>query len=180
MYFIVAIIMALRLLVLGAPIGHGHRDGHASTELHRRVIDIVEATKTVFTTVTVTVAPSMTPMHPQEGTSTTLPTLASSTTVATQKPTDTNPAPFRTLVPEAYSAIILNSCATDVYVSSVGDASCGPGTNLQLMRPYTTYREEIRVCDKGGIALKVSKKKDMSRPMQFEYAVWGEQENSFL
>jgi hypothetical protein len=82
--------------------------------------------------------------------------------------------PFAALVAEPNKAIILNSCDYDVYISSMGDQSCGPDTtaNSRLLPANSTYREPIRTCYKSGVSLKVARTKHLTRPMQFEYAVW--------
>ncbi|PZD28837.1 hypothetical protein A1F97_10482 [Pyrenophora tritici-repentis] len=155
--------------------------------MHRRalVTTVVEVTETVYTTVTVdpvgqssstssasaSLEDSMTVELPDKGASTAVSTPTSSSTVSPE-PSGTKASTYLALFPEANSAIIVNSCVHDIYVSSIGDRSCGPSTNCQLVPSNTTYREAIRVCDKSGISLKVSKTEDMTKPMQFEYTVW--------
>ncbi|KAE8853186.1 hypothetical protein PTNB73_02495 [Pyrenophora teres f. teres] len=187
MHCIAAIGVALPLLAAGVRVGHDHGHGHAHAELHRRVLvtTVVEVTETVYTTVTVdpvglssstssasaTLEGSMTVELPEKGASTAVSTPTSSSTI-TQEPSGTEGSTYPSLIPEPNSAIVVNSCLHDIYVSSIGDKSCGPGTNCQLVPSNTTYREAIRVCDKSGISLKVSKTEDMTKPMQFEYTVW--------
>ena len=181
----IAVVMALPLLTAGVRVGHGH--GNAHSELHRRVLvtDVVEVTTTIYTTVTVEPSSSSssivtsTPTQdlitvelPEKGVSTTVPTSTSSSATATQEPSGTKASRYPSLIPEPNSAIIVNSCMHDIYVSSIGDKSCGPGATCQLVPSNATYREAIRVCDKSGISLKVSKTEDMTNPMQFEYTVW--------
>lgn len=189
MYYVAAIVMALPLLIAGARVGQGHAHGIAHSELHRRVVvtDVVVVTTTLITTVTVepssssssaiisaTDSASFTVEHPGKDTPATVSTSAPPTIAPIQEPSNNKGSSYPSLIPEPSSATVINSCVYDIYVSSVGDKSCrpGPGSTCQLIASNTTYREAIRVCDKSGISLKVSKTKDMTKPMQFEYTVW--------
>ncbi|KAH7371049.1 hypothetical protein BKA66DRAFT_424863, partial [Pyrenochaeta sp. MPI-SDFR-AT-0127] len=80
--------------------------------------------------------------------------------------------PYQVLVPVTGSASVRNSCNYPVYVKSDGHSTCEPGIECQLVEPNSTYTEKLRNCKDGGISLKVSKTKDMTKPMQFEYSVW--------
>jgi hypothetical protein len=70
--------------------------------------------------------------------------------------------------------MVKNSCNYPVYISSVGNPSCeDPAAESKLIEPNGSHVEVLRKCDEaGGVALKVSKDKSISRPMQFEYSIW--------
>lgn len=181
-----AIALQLPLLAAGSP-----RHGHNHAETYRRALttEVVVVTETIFTTLTV--EPSSTVSTTSCSSSATLsasplfpinngtklpekgvPPVAS----PSASPPKNNNGPYRPLVPEAYSAIIKNSCEYHVYVTSSGADSCGPGVNCQFVPSNTTYTEKIRVCDHSGISLKVAKTEAMTAPMQFEYTVWDDKE----
>jgi hypothetical protein len=80
---------------------------------------------------------------------------------------------FSTLVPVENSATVKNSCSYPVYIWSVGNPTCeGTIADAKLLSPNSTHIETFRKCKEGGVALKVSKDKSASKPMQFEYSLW--------
>lgn len=183
---VAAIALQLPLFAVGSPHVHGHN--HAAA--HRRALttEVVVVTETFYQTLTVdpsSTAPgprpcptstnlSITPSYPLANV-TKLPDkgVAPIASPSASPPKDTTDnGPYAALLPEAYSAIVKNSCNYPVYITSAGASSCGPGVDCRLVPSNTTYSEKIRVCDHSGISLKVAKTKDMSQPMQFEYTVW--------
>jgi hypothetical protein len=69
--------------------------------------------------------------------------------------------------------MVVNSCSYPVYIWSVRHPACaGEVTDGKLIDPNGTHTEVMHACDKGGVALKISKTKDMGKPVQFEYSVW--------
>jgi hypothetical protein len=80
--------------------------------------------------------------------------------------------PFKQLETVPDTATVLNSCECPVFLWSVGHNCDGPEAVAKLIEAGGTYSEPIRKCESGGVALKISKTTDASKPMQFEYAVW--------
>ncbi|RAR01728.1 FAD-binding-like protein [Stemphylium lycopersici] len=185
-----ATLMALPLLAVGAHLKHGHEHVHA--DRHRRAVatEVVVVTKTIYTTLTVdqpetssssslssTILStsqfhSITVKLPEKGAPDIVSPTASLSTVPSKAPAKTPNNPYPALASQANNAIIVNSCDYDVYVSSIGDESCGPGNVCKLVPANSTYAEPIRSCYKSGISLKVAKTKALTKPMQFEYTVW--------
>jgi hypothetical protein len=187
-----AVVIALQLPLLSAGISHGHGHKHADAHRHALATEVVVVTETVYTTLTI--EPSSTPSNaPPSSTSAALPpdfpsisatalpakvvsSVVSSVVPPVASPSATTPAnnngPYQALIPEAYSAIMKNSCDYHVFVTSAGNPTCGEGKTCVLVAPNTTYSEKIRICKEGSISLKVSKTENMAKPMQFEYGVW--------
>ncbi|CAG5181302.1 uncharacterized protein ALTATR162_LOCUS9694 [Alternaria atra] len=191
-----AIAFVLPLLAAGAHLGHRHSYDHADI-YHRAVkTNIVVVTETAYTTLTVDLIssspessscavattsaappPSITVKLPEKGPSDIASASASSSAVqsssAPPKSPSSNGNHYAPLNSEPHTAIIVNSCDYDVYVSSIGDVkTCGPGNICKLVPANSTYSEPIRTCYKSGISLKVSKTEAMTQVMQFEYTVW--------
>jgi hypothetical protein len=196
MRFNSAIALVLPLLAAGAHLGHRHSHDHVN--VHRRAIEtnVLVVTQTVFTTVTVDTSsstpassgcavvvtssappPSITVKVPEKVIPETASTSTSSSAGASKNPSSAGNL-YASLASEPHTAIIVNSCDYDVYVSSIGDAdTCthSPGSNCKVIPANTTYSEPIRACHDSGISLKVSKTDAMAHPMQFEYTVWEDQ-----
>ncbi|EOA87315.1 hypothetical protein ACJQWK_10377 [Exserohilum turcicum] len=168
-----ATLTALPLLTASLHLGAVHP--HVHGELHRRVIatEVVVVTKTVYTTVTQD-SPSSTAastsVNISESSASVTMALPTSSSAATLKPPgDTS---YTALPLSPNHALIVNSCDYDVFVSSIGDESCGPSTLAQRIPANTTYTERIRICYKSGVSLKVARTAALEHPMQFEYTVW--------
>ncbi|KAL6703529.1 hypothetical protein ACN47E_009554 [Coniothyrium glycines] len=177
--------LALPILITATRHDHGATHHH-NHEVGRRSLTQKVVTITEVVTVTVmplsTTGPSATPPIEQkmtsESTSSFYAPSALSSSAAPSPPSTSDGAtksgqnPFKTLVSVEGSAIIRNSCGYPVFVESVGHESCGPSGASQVINPSTTYTEKLRTCSQGGISLKITKSKDMPKPMQFEYTVW--------
>ncbi|USP81923.1 FAD-binding-like protein [Curvularia clavata] len=167
-------------LLAVAHLEYGHQ--HAHREVHGRAIktEVVVVTETVYTTVTAAPSLSAAANLPQWSVFNISSKSAASTTSRTASPSVALPLepskapdnPYSALIPQPNNAIVVNSCNYDVYVSSIGDESCGPGNMSYRVPPNSTYIEPIRKCYKSGIALKVCKTQELKKPMQFEYTVW--------
>lgn len=173
-------VLATLPFVAMAHLEHGHHHVHGEVHGRALITETVVVTETIYTTLTVapsssamkTLSPSSTVNFSSNGaTSITSPTALPSVAPPGKPPKPTN-NPYAALLPEPNNAMIVNSCDYDVYVSSIGDESCGPGTTCHLIGANSTYTEPIRTCYKSGISLKVSKTKDIAQPVQFEYTVW--------
>jgi hypothetical protein len=173
MLFIFALALWLPLLATGALHHHAHAGLHGRA-LVTEVTTITEiVTKTVFfDPPSVTSSSSSAPLSEEIVTKTTE-TGASS---ATPSHSTNNGNPFKALSTEPQSVLVKNSCQYDIYISSVGDSSCGPGADCKLVSAGSTHKENMRICTRGGISLKVSKTDQMASPMQFEYTVWENQQ----
>ncbi|KAF1834729.1 hypothetical protein BDW02DRAFT_325716 [Decorospora gaudefroyi] len=185
-------VIALPLLAAGARHGHNHAEAHRDGA-HRRALitEVIVVTETIFETLILessSTSSANPPCYPSAilSVSSSLP-LTNSTKVpeedappvaspTTSPPKDnTDGKNFSILIPEAYTALVKNSCDYDVYITSSGDDSCGPGVDCQLVPANTTYTEKIRICDRSGISLKVAMTEAMTDVMQFEYTVWDDQ-----
>jgi hypothetical protein len=176
MLFIVALALSLPLLATGAFHQHAHVGLH-DRALVTEVITVTEVvTKTIiFDPASIISSSSPTPL-PEGSVTKTVEIEVPSATPSDSSNSSTNGNPFKELATEPHSVIVQNSCAYDVYVSSVGHSSCGPGVDCKLVPAGTSHTENMRACSKGGISLKVSKTSQMLSPMQFEYTVWANQE----
>lgn len=179
-----AVLVSLSLVTM-AHHEHGHHQAHR--EVHGRAIktEVVFVTETVYTTVNAALSSSAATILPQWsvfGTSSKAPasttSLAASPSVAPLEPSKAPNNPYAALIPQLNNAIIVNSCNYDVYVSSIGDQSCGPGNMGYRVPANSTYVEPIRKCYKSGIALKVYKTQELKKPMQFEYTVWDDKKTA--
>ena len=85
-----------------------------------------------------------------------------------------SPTHFHHLNATPNTGTIKNSCAYDVYVSSVG---CGDTVQGVKIAAGSTWSEPLRGCDTGGVVYKIKKKQGDGKVMQFEAGVGSAKSN---
>ncbi|KAH7083732.1 hypothetical protein FB567DRAFT_447301 [Paraphoma chrysanthemicola] len=160
------VLLTLVLSAMAVRLGHQHGNAHHhGLELRAIVTEVQVVTVTQILTVTV-------------GTDTS--TSSATNTSSSTAPSSTSPHNNTTGGTHAFKSLdtipdtvtLLNSCDYPVYLWSVGHNCDGTEAVGQLIAPHDTYKESIRRCEIGGIALKISRIMDALMPMQFEYTVW--------
>ncbi|KAH7067505.1 hypothetical protein BKA63DRAFT_424283 [Paraphoma chrysanthemicola] len=186
LYVLLTLVLSAIAVHLGHQHGHTHDHG---LDLRAIITEVQVVTVTQILTVTVgtdasTPSATKSAAFIQDALSSvasagretdSLQTTAPSTAPSSTSPQDNTAGgtiAFKSLDTIPDTVTLLNSCHYSVYLWSVGHNCDGTDAVGQLIAPHGTYMEPIRRCEIGGIALKISRTMDASRPMQFEYTVW--------